>query len=326
MLQKCRFLAWAGSRRAGEAREAREARELTPRQAAASATIKLVFWHWSQPVVYLSMLLPYRCFIAELGLWQQRFAAIVAAREVLYLCSTLLATWQCPVFLLMDPVTAWKEAEHRLEKVMRAAMYVLTPHNYVALCLANRFRGWQRTFLGLAGIQILADLASCFALGALLANGIDTGQLQETPTALLIGYVLTAFGFLLFFGPLSVGTSLKGAADRTKHSCKRLGLGLSGVSLLSALVYSIVLYVLLFLGKFNPFCDDFTFQSDPCNGNGQCYGAGQCRCEPGFGPEVSYSGEPLCAWHTACTAGQLQRAQDDPVSYTHLTLPTKRIV
>ena len=52
------------------------------------------------------------------------------------------------------------------------AMYVLTPHNYTALCLANRFRGWRRTFLGLAGIQVLADLSSCFALGALMAGAI----------------------------------------------------------------------------------------------------------------------------------------------------------
>jgi hypothetical protein len=56
-------------------------------------------------VVYLWMLFPYRCYIASLGEWQQRFAAIVAAREVLYLGSTVLATWQCPVFLLMDPIT-----------------------------------------------------------------------------------------------------------------------------------------------------------------------------------------------------------------------------
>merc|ERR1711960_47967 len=120
--------------------------------------------------------------------------------------------WQCPVFLLMDPITAFREADGCTERVMRAAMYVLTPHNYTALCLANRFRGWQRTFLGLAGIQIIADLASCFALGALLAGGIESDQ--DTPTALIIGYVMTAFGFLLFFGPLSVVTSLKGAADR----------------------------------------------------------------------------------------------------------------
>ena len=116
------------------------------------------------------MLFVYRCYVASLGGWQQAFAAVVAAREVLYLGSTVLATWQCPVFLLMDPITGWKEAENCLDRVMRTAMYILTPHNYAALCLANRFRGWKRTFLGLAGIQVIADLASCFALAALLAT------------------------------------------------------------------------------------------------------------------------------------------------------------
>ena len=99
--------------------QVREARDLPWRQAIASAVTKLLLWHWSQPVVYLWMLAVYRCFVASLGSWQQRFASIVAAREVLYLCSTLLATWQCPVFLLMDPSTAWGEADTRLEKVQR---------------------------------------------------------------------------------------------------------------------------------------------------------------------------------------------------------------
>ena len=304
----------------------REARGLTPPQAAASAIVKLVLWHWSQPVVYLSMLVPYRCYVASLGEWQQRFAAVVAAREVLYLFSTLLATWQCPVFLLMDPITAWNQTDSWLERVMRSAMYVLTPHNFVALCLANRFREWQRVFLGLAGIQVIADLASCFALGALLAGGIEKAANstvvespeEETPAALIIGYMITASGFLLFFGPLSVVSSLKGAADRSKRSCKRLILGLSGVSLLSALIYILVLYGLLFEGTFNPYCDDFTFRSDPCNGKGGCFGAGRCHCHLGFGPELSYSGESLCARsYMPCTADQLRRA------LIHISEPTR---
>ena len=108
---------------------------------------------------------------------------------------------------------------------------------------------------------MVADVASCFALGALLAGRHE----QDTPTALIIGYVITAFGFLLFCGPLSVVGSLKGAADRSKHSCLRLGLGAAGTSLLLALVYIIVLYALLFQGSFNPYCDDFTFRSNPCH-------------------------------------------------------------
>jgi hypothetical protein len=140
-------------------------------QAVSSAAIKLVLWHWSQPLVYLWMIFTYRCYIASLGEWQPRFAAVVAVREVLYLGSTVLATWQCPVFLLMDPVTAWKETKGRLERVQRAAMWVLTPHNYTALCLANRFPDWRRTFLGLAGIQVRCNsLPCCLAASAARTN------------------------------------------------------------------------------------------------------------------------------------------------------------
>jgi hypothetical protein len=171
--------------------EAREARKLTQRQAISSAVVKLTCWHWSQPIVYLWMLFPYRCYIASLGAWQPRFAAIVAAREVLYLGSTLLAAWACPVFLLMDPVTAWKEAKGRLERVRRAAMYILTPHSYTALCLVKRFPGWRRAFLGLAGIQVLADLSSCLGLAALMEGAIametQDQSSNRTPTATIIG-------------------------------------------------------------------------------------------------------------------------------------------
>jgi hypothetical protein len=265
--------------------QVKKARNLTQCQAVVSAVIKLIFWHWSQPAVYLWVLGVYRCYIAKLGPAQQDFAAVVAAREVLYLCSTVLAAWQCPVFLLMDPVSAWGEADG-LESVQRAALYVFTPHNYTALCLANRFRGWRRAFLGLAGTQVIADLASCFALGALMAGGIKqpNGVEPSTPTAMIIGYSITASGFLLFFGPLSVVASLRGAADPNRHSCVRAGLGLASIALLCALLYIVVLFVVLAGGWFNPYCDGFTFNSDPCNSHGHCYGAGLCLCEFGFGP------------------------------------------
>ena len=170
--------------------------------------------------------------------------------------------------------------------MQRASMYLLTPHNYTALCLANRFRGWHRTFMGLAGIQVLADLSSCLGLAALMAGAIEKQTEEEqmaTPTAIIIGYVITASGFILFFGPLSVVTSLRGAADTSRHSCVRAGLGLAGSALLCAWVYIVLLYVLLIGRWFNPYCDGFTFQSDPCHTHGQCYGAAQCRCDLGSG-------------------------------------------
>eukprot|EP00329_Picozoa_sp_Boothbay-MS584-11_P007690 68555_4 len=112
--------------------EACEARALTQKQAVASAATKLVLWHWSQPIAYLLVLWGYRCYVAALGPQQRTLAAVVASREVVYLLTTVLATACCPVFLLLDPSAAWKEAPTKLDKCVRVAMYVLTPHNYTA--------------------------------------------------------------------------------------------------------------------------------------------------------------------------------------------------
>ena len=70
--------------------QVRKARRLDPREAATSAVVKLVLWHWVQPAIYLFSLSHHHCLVASFGEWQQRFAAVVAAREVLYLGSTIL--------------------------------------------------------------------------------------------------------------------------------------------------------------------------------------------------------------------------------------------
>lgn len=57
--------------------QVRDARQLTQRQSISSAVVKLLCWHWSQPVAFLWMLVPYRCDIASLGMEQRCFAAIV---------------------------------------------------------------------------------------------------------------------------------------------------------------------------------------------------------------------------------------------------------
>ena len=43
--------------------------------------------------------------------------------------------------------------------------YLVTPHNFVSLCLANRSTELRLIFLPLALCQVVADFASCFALG-----------------------------------------------------------------------------------------------------------------------------------------------------------------
>ena len=288
--------------------QAREARKLTQRQAVSTAVAKALLWHASQPAVYLFVLRVYSCHVASLGGEQPTLAAVVAVREVLYLGSVALGACTCPVFLLLDPLTAWNETDEWLERTVRVAMYVLTPHNYVAFCLANRFRGWRRVFLGLTAVQVAADFASCFALATLLAGGIT--EEKDTPTALIIGYIITAFGFLLFFGPLSVAGSLRGAANKQKRSGVRCALATTGISLLGALGYVVLLFVLLMTGE-PVFCNGWTLQAEPCHGHGICHGAGQCHCDYGYGPEVSYSGEALCRQnHMPCSSRQLQRALD----------------
>eukprot|EP01046_Picozoa_sp_COSAG06_P003583 COSAG06_NODE_141_length_22310_cov_9.973166_13_plen_208_part_00 len=155
-------------------------------------------WHWSQPLAYLWVLGVYRCTISEE--WYQYLAALVAARELVYLATTVLAICFCPVFLLLDPVTSWREAEPGL-RALRVACYVLTPHNYVALCLANKFRSYRVGFLMLASVQVLADFSSCFTLVLALVN-------QQRVTALVIGYSITATSFIFFFAPMSIMSNL----------------------------------------------------------------------------------------------------------------------
>jgi hypothetical protein len=306
--------------------QARAARQLTQRQAVSSAITKALIWHSSQPLIYLYVLNVYSCQVASMGHGQRELAAVVAVREILYLASIVLAAWECPVFLLMDPITAWNETHSRKEKVIRVAMYVLTPHNYVAFCLSNHFRGWRRSFLGLAGIQIMADLASCFALGTLIANGIsqETRISEETtaPYALIIGYTITAFGFLFFFGPLSVSSSFSAAMDNENSTWLRASLGVAGSVLFCMLSYIVLLFVLLISQNvlpsgLNPYCRGLFFMSpDPCNttGHGKCYGAGRCQCEPQYGPNTSFSGQPLCAeWYC------------DPKNYTTLDQPWRSV-
>jgi hypothetical protein len=59
----------------------------------------------------------------------------VVAREVLYVLSiTFVAIW-LPVFLLLDLRAVWAESTP-LQRFVWLAMYILTPHNYVALWCA----------------------------------------------------------------------------------------------------------------------------------------------------------------------------------------------
>ena len=76
-----------------------------------------------------------------------------------------------------------------------------------------------RSFHVLAVLQVVADFCSCFALGRLIGQAIvpDTiaGSTAFHTGALCWGYGITAFGFVLLFGPASVFTSFRRATSKT---------------------------------------------------------------------------------------------------------------
>ena len=115
--------------------EARGDLGLSWRQAVSVGACKLLLWHWSQPLAYLFVFRVYYCVLEP---EQLAFGQVVAAREVLYLATTLAGVLVCPAYLLLDLATVWTEdgGATTAAKVFRAALYVLTPHNYVAVCLA----------------------------------------------------------------------------------------------------------------------------------------------------------------------------------------------
>ena len=124
----------------------------------------------------------------------------------------------------------------------------------------------------------------------------------------LAGYAITAFGFLLFFGPLTWASLLEGALDRQNAMIGRAARGTGGVLLCGAWLYVIVNLVLLMSGQ-NVFCHGL-FDSDPCSGHGHCYGAGQCHCDLGYGPESKQSAVALCRSgpEEPCTEEQIRLA------------------
>ena len=300
-----------------------DARQLNQNQSFAIAVSKFFLWHWTQPLAYLWLLGSFRCSVATLGPDQQYLASIVAAREVLYMLSTIFAVVKCPVFLLLDLKTVWAEAETRLQRFSRISIYTLTPHNFVALCCSNHSRNWGRVFVYLAAVQMLADLSSCYALAHLMATQIQAdvnGTAVGTGTAvstdmedlrpLEIGYCMTAFAFLLFIGPLSVATNGEAAMSKQRHWVTRLLRGVAAVLLLAGWLGVIVLLVWL-LGGGNPFCSGVPPFSDeiPCNFHGQCFSAGLCHCELGYGPEDQRSGTSLCVMDgQQCTDSQIMLA------------------
>eukprot|EP01049_Picozoa_sp_SAG25_P004280 SAG25_NODE_266_length_10666_cov_14.508943_11_plen_871_part_00 len=259
---------------------------LTAQQAVGVSITKLVCWHWVQPIAYLWVFSAYYCQLSHTGTISLRnVGEIVAARELLYFATTVTAAFACPVYLLADVSTVWREAETLEHKSVRLACYLLTPHNFVALSLANRFRPkegegrrsvnavLQVLFYVVALAQVIADFASCFALGTLVQQCSDNGF---CPAALIVGFSFTAISFFLFFGPVSVYQTYKQVREKGLKG----GAAVGGILLLLGLIWIAIGGIMLASGE-DIYCSWYTFSDTKCGEHGVCF-SGSCECVPGF--------------------------------------------
>ena len=94
--------------------EARNALGLTVHQARWVSRCKLLLWHWSQPVAYVSIFLVYFC---ELEKMQQIFGTLVAVRELLYWVLTMISYGTgCPAFVLLELGSIWQTEKVEISK------------------------------------------------------------------------------------------------------------------------------------------------------------------------------------------------------------------
>ena len=166
----------------------------------------------------------------------------------------------------------------------------------------------SRGFETLAFLQILADFSSCFALGSLLEQAaIAKDDVAHNMRPMRYGYSITAFGFLLFFGPAFVVASYNyvtaprryqawgelshgwSTAGRLRTTCTwlrdvvpRVAVGCAGGAMLLSLAY-IAVGAAALADKRDIYCSQFTFNiwTSECGAHGDC-SAGGCSCKDGF--------------------------------------------
>jgi hypothetical protein len=202
------------------------------------------------------------------------------------------------------------QAATKAQGVFRVTAYLLAPHYFVALSVAKHFR-LQSTGVGtrnrcsdkcLQGFfflllvsQLLADFAACLGLGMLLLQlrgGFAQDAHRSSPPALIVGYSITAVGFTLFFGPLSVFTAVNTARHRWREMTimEVVPSAAGGLLLLIACVYGGIGAVLLAL-DIDVYCSSFFLSSIDCV-HGTCT-AGSCVCDPDWSGEMCDGANPF---------------------------------
>jgi hypothetical protein len=209
--------------------EARLALGLSVRQAIWSCGIKLLFWHWVQPLSYFTVFAWHYCSLSPT---MQLFSRLVAYREAFYFVETVVAMSLNPAYLLLE-LDACNRSTCELW-----VLYVLAPHHYVTMCLlrsamaAGRGRKLIYLLWFLVGLfQFCADLLSILSLCLLVFW--EPSYPEGPPFTLWIGYWLTSCGAIIGSGGWALRffrAALRGTSPFTgkpMHGCGRAALRLA---------------------------------------------------------------------------------------------------
>ena len=197
-----------------------------------AAALRLLLWHWLQPLTYLTALLGYW---SVLGPSQRVLGVAVAVKEVVYLCEVGWLVWARPGFLLASMPATWADAAAGgwpndmphpayFDPARRAfgsgplvvVLFVLAPERIAWVSLnvldADAASGalppsyrpcvWRLVGYGGALLTPLLDLCAVVAL----LTGLGAAS---APLPLMVGYSLTALASTTMivrlrapFGPL----------------------------------------------------------------------------------------------------------------------------
>eukprot|EP00746_Dinoflagellata_sp_MGD_P138555 gnl/MRDRNA2_/MRDRNA2_72186_c0_seq2.p1 gnl/MRDRNA2_/MRDRNA2_72186_c0~~gnl/MRDRNA2_/MRDRNA2_72186_c0_seq2.p1 ORF type:complete len:280 (+),score=21.80 gnl/MRDRNA2_/MRDRNA2_72186_c0_seq2:85-924(+) len=147
------------------------------------ALVRLLFWHWMQPLAYAVVFYAYSDVLSGL---QLLLGLAVLGREALYVLFTLLAMLLCPAYLLFSPVRAQKRD---------AFMYFAMPEKFVVIVILNKLScrcSLDKLACPVTSLIGLIDLCAVAALAVGLV-------LHNLPLPLGIGYGITGTSGIFFF-------------------------------------------------------------------------------------------------------------------------------
>eukprot|EP01084_Bolivina_argentea_P079457 144129_1 len=151
--------------------------------------IRLVFWHWMQPLLYWFILYAYWNILDPT---QQVLGVVVAVREALYLFLTILGLCLNRTFLLIDLRASWREDKTSV------LIYIIAPEKFVLLSIHIDDYCYDSCIGGLIFLLSFMDLCG---FGAFVWAFV----VKNVYIAMITGYAVTAIGGSLIFVLCCVG-------------------------------------------------------------------------------------------------------------------------